>query len=158
MEKHELGKGKGSKLRQLLMKFMRCRSFTRNKKALGIPFIPLSKCRSWPSSADSKEDPTHLKSRVAPQGCFSVYVGPEKVRFVIKTEYANHPLFKMLLEEAEMEYGYNSNGPLALPCEVDLFQKILCEMDSGEITRGCSFAKGYSPYHLLTTPSHSAMN
>lgn len=156
MEKLESGKGKGSKLGHILKNFTRCRSFTR-KKAPGTPFIPMSKSRSWSRSVDSNEDGIHLKRKVAPQGCFSVYVGPEKERFVIKTEYANHPLFKMLLEEAEMEYGYNPNGPIALPCEVELFHKILNEMDSDEIPRGCSFAKGYVAYHLLS-PSRVSMN
>lgn len=67
-------------------------------------------------------------NKVAPTGCFSVYVGPEKQRFVIKTKYANHPLFKMLLEDAEMEYGFRNEGPLLLPCEVDLFCKVLAEI------------------------------
>jgi hypothetical protein len=44
---------------------------------------------------------------VAPEGCFPVYVGPKKQKFVIKIEYANHSLFQMLLEEAESEYGYD---------------------------------------------------
>ncbi|KAL8478503.1 hypothetical protein ACS0TY_030407 [Phlomoides rotata] len=78
------------------------------------------KSKSWPS----KE-----KVKVAPNGCFSVYVGEEKKRFVIKIKFANHPLFKMLLEDAELEYGFNSEGPLLLPCEVDLFCKLLSEMD-----------------------------
>ncbi|KAM7464773.1 hypothetical protein LguiA_032894 [Lonicera macranthoides] len=69
------------------------------------------------------------KRRVAPEGCFSVYVGEEKQRFVIKTEYVNHPLFKLLLEEAESEYGYSSEGPLVLPCDVQVFVKVLVEMN-----------------------------
>ncbi|XP_040990501.1 auxin-responsive protein SAUR71-like [Juglans microcarpa x Juglans regia] len=67
---------------------------------------------------------------VAPEaGCFSVYVGPQKQRFVVKIKFANHPLFAMLLEEAESEYGYNSEGPILLPCAVDLFYEVLAEME-----------------------------
>ncbi|KAJ4850124.1 hypothetical protein Tsubulata_000595 [Turnera subulata] len=84
------------------------------------------------------------KGQVAPGGCFSVYVGPEKQRFVIKAEYANHPLFRMLLEDAELEYGYTSEGPLLLPCEVDLFYKILAEMDSSD--------------EIMSSPSCSSLN
>ncbi|KAM7471544.1 hypothetical protein LguiA_009727 [Lonicera macranthoides] len=73
-------------------------------------------------------------NKVAPVGCFSVYVGPNKQRFIIKTEYANHPLFKMLLEDAELEYGYNSEGPILIPCEVDIFYRILAEI---EINSSC---------------------
>ncbi|KAI3501881.1 hypothetical protein L1887_29909 [Cichorium endivia] len=90
---------------------------------------------------------------IAPKGCFSVYVGPQRQRFVIKTECANHPLFKAFLEEAECEYGYKNDGPLELPCEVNDFVKVLTEMDDGnEITgaKGCIFGiKGdqYESYH-----------
>lgn len=114
--------------------------------------------------------------RVAPTGCFTVYVGPEKQRFVMKTEYANHPLFKMLLEDAESEYGFSSEGPLLLPCDVALFCKILAEMDDASGINGdgdderrfgrgsCSpfnparrlgrsdMAKGCTSYGLLTPP------
>lgn len=113
--------------------------------------------------------------RVAPTGCFTVYVGPEKQRFVMKTEYANHPLFRMLLEDAESEYGFSSEGPLLLPCDVALFCKVLAEMDAADAgidgdddyRFGCGscspfnparrlgrsdMAKGCTSYGLLTPP------
>ncbi|XP_047972838.1 auxin-responsive protein SAUR71-like [Salvia hispanica] len=108
--------------------------------------------------------------RVAPMGCFTVYVGPEKQRFVIKTEYANHALFKMLLDDAELEYGYHSDGPLLLPCDVDLFCGIIAEIDGDEhvsafVNGACSpfnparrlgkatdMAKGCASYAALTPP------
>ncbi|KAH7528188.1 hypothetical protein FEM48_Zijuj05G0045900 [Ziziphus jujuba var. spinosa] len=85
----------------------------------------LRRCRTAPSERKQKR-------QVAPEGCFSVYVGVQKQRFVVKTELANHPLFKMLLEDAEMEYGFNSEGPILLPCDVDSFYKVLAEMESGD--------------------------
>ncbi|KAK8604663.1 hypothetical protein V6N13_099594 [Hibiscus sabdariffa] len=81
--------------------------------------------------------------KVAPEGCFFVYVGPQRQRFVIKTEVANHPLFQMLLEDAELEYGFSNEGPLLLPCDVDLFNRVLSEIDNDddpERTPLCSFA------------------
>ncbi|KAM6562620.1 hypothetical protein CsatB_022618 [Cannabis sativa] len=66
------------------------------------------------------------------KGCFSVYVGPEKQRFVVKAEYANHRLFKLLLEEAESEFGYDNQGPIMLPCNVDVFYRVLMEMDDDD--------------------------
>ncbi|XP_051115405.1 uncharacterized protein LOC127240650 [Andrographis paniculata] len=81
-----------------------------------------TKSKSWPGHHQQQH-------QVAPSGCFCVYVGPEKQRFVIKTELANHPLFRMLLEDAELEYGFTSDGPLLLPCDVDLFYRVLAEMD-----------------------------
>nr|XP_043639596.1 indole-3-acetic acid-induced protein ARG7-like [Erigeron canadensis] len=128
------------------------------------------RCRSFPS-----------KKNVAPEGFFPVYVGPEKQWFAVKMKYANHPLFRMLLEDAEIEYGYDTPGPLLLPCDVDLFYKVVAEMEANEMEqpRGCGFvygscspfnpsrrignargnqmAKGYGGYGLLT-PSRLLMN
>ncbi|KAK4380408.1 hypothetical protein RND71_002270 [Anisodus tanguticus] len=112
----------------------RCKSFGRKKSSENYRRVMTTK---W----------TRKIFLVATQGCFSVYVGPEKQRFVIRMEYVNHPLFKMLLEEAESEFGYNSKGPLVLPCDVDFFLKFFMEMDSDEIfghhPNGCSFARSY---------------
>ncbi|KAL0425254.1 UNVERIFIED_CONTAM: hypothetical protein Sradi_1060200 [Sesamum radiatum] len=138
-------------------------SSTTTKKAF-------TKSLSWNSSTAKA---TSGKRQPTPNGCFSVYVGPEKQRFVIRTEFANHPLFKMLLEDAEIEYGFKNEGPLLLPCEVDLFCKVLAEMDSGSGEEfdqySCGYgscspfnparrlgksrsAKGYRSYGLLTPP------
>ncbi|KAK4357662.1 hypothetical protein RND71_023272 [Anisodus tanguticus] len=102
------------------------------------------KSKSWTEGISTG---TRKKFPVVREGCFSVYVGPERQRFVIRTKYLNHPLFRMLLEEAESEFGYSSEGPLVLPCDVDLFEKLLMEMDdSDELDHhhcrrrpGCSF-------------------
>lgn len=97
-----------------------------------------------------------------PEGCFSVYVGPEKQRFVVRTECANHPLFQMLLEEAESEFGYSSGGPIELPCDVAVFCRVLMEMDSADDDGGrvgglgakrrvgCGVNQGYGGYRLLS--------
>ncbi|RZC60559.1 hypothetical protein C5167_022318 [Papaver somniferum] len=160
----------------------RCRSLGNTKSSLsplGIPSpkskscneIPLPKSGSWPrfqlpaekkhkiswQGRDGSVDDDKIKTvtrRVTPGGCFSVYVGQQRQRFVIKTQYANHPLFKMLLEEAELEYGYHCEGPLTLPCNVDFFYRVLSEMeaegDDDQIQQGCNFAKGCSTYKLLS--------
>ncbi|KAJ6672204.1 AUXIN-INDUCED PROTEIN-LIKE-RELATED [Salix viminalis] len=101
-----------------------------------------TKSKSWhctmkPADEDD-EMSTNNKSKkktrqVAPDGCFSVYVGPEKQKFAVKAEFANHQLFKMLLEDAELEYGHNSEGPILLPCDVGFFYKVLAEMESDEV-------------------------
>ena len=65
-------------------------------------------------------------------GCFPVYVGPERVRFVVRAEYASHPLFRRLLDDAEREYGHAARGPLALPCDVDAFLDVLWHMEHGD--------------------------
>ncbi|WVZ67594.1 hypothetical protein U9M48_016648 [Paspalum notatum var. saurae] len=81
----------------------------------------LQRCKSGLSSSGS---------RASPPGCFSVYVGPERDRFVVRAECANHPLFRRLLDDAEREYGYAAQGPLALPgCDVDAFLDVLWQME-----------------------------
>ncbi|XP_025825282.1 auxin-responsive protein SAUR41-like [Panicum hallii] len=63
----------------------------------------------------------------APAGCFPVLVGPEKERFAVRAERANHPLFRALLDEAEAEYGSPraGAGPLVLPCGAEEFRRVM---------------------------------
>lgn len=42
-------------------------------------------------------------------------------RFLIPISYLYHPLFNHLLDKAYEIYGYNTDGPLKLPCSVDDF-------------------------------------
>ncbi|KAE8781591.1 Auxin-responsive protein SAUR41 [Hordeum vulgare] len=83
----------------------------------------LERCKSGPGRSGG------AASAVA--GCFSVYVGTERERFMVRTDCANHPLFRRLLDDAEREYGYASQGPLALPCDVGTFLDVLWQMDHG---------------------------
>ena len=91
-----------------------------------MPLSKLRRCRSWPHG--DWDD-------MAPDGCFAVYVGPDRARFVIKTEFINHPLFRMLLDDAEKEYGFDFAGPLTLPCEVAVFRSILGALNSTDYDR-----------------------
>ncbi|XP_055830666.1 auxin-responsive protein SAUR71-like [Solanum dulcamara] len=163
----EMDKGKKNSNSSILRKL---EGFLSMKK--GSRTIVLSKSKSWHSGSKAKSSVV-----LAPQGCFCVYVGPEKEKFIIKAKYANHPLFKMLLEDAEMEYGYSSQGPILLPCDVNLFHKVLCQMDSEKEINGpgCGLAscspfsparvlghgemgKGYGSYGILTTPRMLKLN
>ncbi|GLJ49934.1 hypothetical protein SUGI_1061780 [Cryptomeria japonica] len=66
--------------------------------------------------------------KIAPRGCVAVYVGEEeeeqKERFIIPIHYLHHPFFEELLEAAEATFGFNHNGPLKIPCNVDRFKKL----------------------------------
>ena len=63
-------------------------------------------------------------------GCFSVYVGAGRERFVVPVERANHRLFRRLLDDAEFEYGYAAQGPLVLPgCDVAAFLGAMRQME-----------------------------
>ncbi|KAK3035845.1 hypothetical protein RJ639_032982 [Escallonia herrerae] len=159
----DLVKGKKKKTGLIIKTWERCRCFSDGGSEDSSGFVRKSQQRpllATPPENKKLQGKGGRKRRVAPEGCFSVCVGPEKQRFVIKTEYVNHPLFRVLLEEAELEYGYNSEGPLALPCNVDVFIKVLLEMDSdGETSQGCnSFGRSYSSYQLLSPSELVALN
>jgi SAUR family protein len=83
------------------------------------------------ASSDDDLDERNV-SPTTPRGHLAVYVGQERQRFVIKTEYLHHPLFKKLLEEAEKEYGFENEGPLALPCQVAFFHSIMWMLQGQE--------------------------
>lgn len=93
-----------------------------------------------------------------PEGCLSVCVGPARERLMVRTEWLNHPLFKELLEEAEMEFGYATAGPLELPCDVALFRRVLWEVEQEAeqqlFSPRCNFAIGHAAagYFQLLSP------
>jgi SAUR family protein len=60
-----------------------------------------------------------------PKGFFAVSVGQEMKRFVIPTEYLGHWAFEQLLREAEEEFGFQHEGALRIPCDVEVFEGIL---------------------------------
>ncbi|KAG7025216.1 Auxin-responsive protein SAUR71, partial [Cucurbita argyrosperma subsp. argyrosperma] len=150
----------------ILKTWERCKSFGRGRRtspsSAGIKRFLARKTKSWPRleviSGEEDEDEEERrrsfrrKRRVAPEGCFTVYVGAERQRFVIRTEYANHPLFRSLLKEAEVEYGYNCQAPLSLPCDVESFYGVLMEMDdsAADVRCGCGHPtpKRIGSYHL----------
>lgn len=60
------------------------------------------------------------------KGWIAVQVGLEQederlTRFVIPISYLYHSLFKQLLDTAHDVYGYQTTGPLRLPCSTDEF-------------------------------------
>ncbi|GLJ24095.1 hypothetical protein SUGI_0459460 [Cryptomeria japonica] len=59
-----------------------------------------------------------------PKGHFAVYVGNERSRYIIPTDYLNHSLFRALLEKAEEEYGLDHQMGLTIPCDEVAFQSL----------------------------------
>ncbi|KAI0507670.1 hypothetical protein KFK09_013797 [Dendrobium nobile] len=72
------------------------------------------------SASHSPEPPPDV-----PRGYLPVYVGQEKRRFVIPVTYLSSPVFKLLLVKAEEEFGFDHDGALTLPCEIEPFKYIL---------------------------------
>nr|XP_004238340.1 auxin-responsive protein SAUR50 [Solanum lycopersicum] len=67
-----------------------------------------------------------------PSGHVAVNVGAHSKRFVVRTTYLNHPLFKKLLAHVEEEFGFSNSGPLYIPCDELLFEEILCYLARNE--------------------------
>ncbi|KAL0344799.1 UNVERIFIED_CONTAM: Auxin-responsive protein SAUR50 [Sesamum radiatum] len=64
-----------------------------------------------------------------PTGTFVVYVGDDRQRFVVPTGYLSHPLFKILLEKAYNEFGFNQRNGLVMPCSVAAFQEVVSAVE-----------------------------
>ncbi|WOL19253.1 auxin-induced protein 6B [Canna indica] len=62
-----------------------------------------------------------------PAGHVAVCVGSSSRRFVVLASHLNHPVFRQLLRQAEEEFGFSSGrpGPLSLPCDESLFQRVV---------------------------------
>ncbi|CAM8942254.1 unnamed protein product [Rhodiola kirilowii] len=59
-----------------------------------------------------------------PKGHFVVYVGPNRVRYVVPISFLTRPEFQMLLHRAEEEFGFDHEMGLTLPCDEDVFQSL----------------------------------
>lgn len=84
-------------------------------------------CDSDEESCYSPEPPHDV-----PKGYLAVYVGPELRRFIIPTSYLSHSLFKVLLEKAEEEFGFDHCGALTIPCEIETFKYLLKCIESDQ--------------------------
>ncbi|RZC90868.1 hypothetical protein C5167_028700 [Papaver somniferum] len=60
-----------------------------------------------------------------PTGTLALYVGEERQRFIVPTGFLSHPLFKMLLEKTQAEYGYEQRNGLVIPCSVSTFEEVV---------------------------------
>uniref|UniRef100_A0A5B6Z1P6 Auxin-induced protein 15A n=1 Tax=Davidia involucrata TaxID=16924 RepID=A0A5B6Z1P6_DAVIN len=82
-------------------------------------------CDSDEDGCQSPEPPFDV-----PRGYLAVYVGPELRRFIIPTSYLSHPVFKVLLEKVEEEFGFDHSGGLTIPCEIETFKYLLKCMEN----------------------------
>ncbi|KAI4377036.1 hypothetical protein MLD38_014730 [Melastoma candidum] len=77
-------------------------------------------CDSDDESCQSPKSPPDV-----PKGFLAVYVGEELRRFIVPTSYLSHQLFKVLLEKAAEEFGFEQHGALNIPCEIETFKFLL---------------------------------
>ncbi|CAA3000392.1 auxin-responsive SAUR72 [Olea europaea subsp. europaea] len=122
----------------------------------------LKKTLSFTESSISSSSSSSTTDQV-PKGYLAVCVGKELKRFVIPMEYLGHQAFGILLREAEEEFGFQQQGVLKIPCEVELFEKMLKLMEENRdvfflndhiIDHADSVMSCYSPDCDLTSPSH----
>ena len=95
------------------------------------------------------------RRRRAPTGWLWVSIGGNKKRLAMRTEHANHPVFKSLLSQ-QQEYCYGSSpksgdhGPLALPsCTVSGFYNALVKMEYSPSERMCGTCRRPPPSRRL---------
>ncbi|XP_004147056.1 auxin-induced protein X10A [Cucumis sativus] len=69
-----------------------------------------------------------------PAGHIAVCVGTGCRRFIVRTTFLNHPIFLKLLSQAEEEYGFETRGPLALPCDESVFEEVLRVVAHSELS------------------------
>ncbi|KAF8410473.1 hypothetical protein HHK36_003002 [Tetracentron sinense] len=74
-----------------------------------------------------------------PVGHVAICVGTSCRRFVVRATYLNYPVFKKLLVQAEEEYGFANQGPLAIPCDESLFEEILRFLSESESSNSSRF-------------------
>lgn len=143
---------KGSKKGLLQKTLERCKSLSRRTPVDGVSF---SRNIATGGGGGKK------KPLMAPEGCFTVYVGPRRERFNVRAEQANHPLFRALLEAAETEYGHCTCGPLELPCDVDEFLSVIWEMDHEVVLASparCGFPRSHSAGYKLLSPARPVLS
>ncbi|VFQ92558.1 unnamed protein product [Cuscuta campestris] len=87
-------------------------------------------CSQWDSDEESCASPNPPAG--IPRGYLAVYVGPERRRFIVPTSYLGDPLFKVLLEKVEEEFGFDHGGALTIPCETETFKYLLKCMETHE--------------------------
>ena len=90
--------------------------------------VNVMNCES--DTEESCQSPEPLPPPDVPKGYLAVYVGPELRRFIIPTTYLTHSLFKVLLEKAAEEFGFDHNGGLTIPCEIETFKYLLKCMEN----------------------------
>ncbi|CAI9786775.1 unnamed protein product [Fraxinus pennsylvanica] len=124
----------------------------------------LKKTLSFTESSISSSSSSSSTTDQVPKGYLAVCVGKELKRFVIPMEYLGHQAFGVLLREAEEEFGFQQQGVLKIPCEVELFEKILKLVEDKRdvfffindhiIDHADTMMSCYSPDCDLTSPSH----
>ncbi|KAF8080438.1 hypothetical protein N665_0944s0003 [Sinapis alba] len=93
----------------------------------------LKRCSSLGKKQSSEYNDEHKQDRESfppdvPKGHFVVYVGENRVRYVLHVSFLTRPEFKLLLQQAEEEFGFDHDMGLTIPCEEVVFKSIITSM------------------------------
>ncbi|XP_050379840.1 protein SMALL AUXIN UP-REGULATED RNA 12-like [Argentina anserina] len=76
------------------------------------------------------------KTNPTPSGFLPVYVGWDRIRFLIPTRFLKYPIFLALLDKSGEEFGFKISGGLVLPCDVEFFKEVLNLLQKDEKRNG----------------------
>ncbi|CAA7056977.1 unnamed protein product [Microthlaspi erraticum] len=65
-----------------------------------------------------------------PKGHFVVYVGHSRTRHVIPISFLTHPIFQMLLQQSEEEFGFYQDNGLTIPCDEHFFGNLISSINN----------------------------
>ncbi|KAM3304560.1 auxin-responsive protein SAUR50 [Capsicum chacoense] len=63
-----------------------------------------------------------------PKGHFAVYVGENRTRYIVPISILSRPEFRVLLQRAEEEFGFDHDMGLTIPCNEDFFESLTSSM------------------------------
>ncbi|CAA7031745.1 unnamed protein product [Microthlaspi erraticum] len=90
----------------------------------------LKRCSSLgkKQSNDEREHDGDSLPLDVPKGHFVVYVGKNRVRYVLPISFLTRPEFQLLLQQAEEEFGFDHDMGLTIPCEEVAFKSLITSM------------------------------
>ncbi|GAB2225083.1 hypothetical protein Droror1_Dr00005869 [Drosera rotundifolia] len=102
-------------------------AFTRSNKLLQ-PTVMKQIIKRCSSLGKKNEYDIHNLPADVPKGHFPVYVGKNRVRYVVPISLLSNPEFQCLLQRAEEEFGFEHEMGLTIPCEEDVFRSVTSVM------------------------------
>ncbi|PHU21608.1 Auxin-induced protein 15A [Capsicum chinense] len=63
-----------------------------------------------------------------PKGHFAVYVGENRTRSIVPISILSRLEFRVLLRQADEEFGFNHDMGLTIPCNEDFFESLTSSM------------------------------
>ncbi|KGN55902.1 auxin-responsive protein SAUR32 [Cucumis sativus] len=141
---------KGFKLKLKLLKVFKWRTPFFNLHTYSNPFSKLFSLATDPFSRPvryARLNRVRSTPPVAtPKGYLAVHVGGpenERERHLVPVIYFNHPMFRKLLQAAEVIYGFDYPGRIVIPVDVSEFEEVKNGIAATENGRCCPRRGGY---------------